>query len=91
MDAGCGTGQYAEAFANFGYRKITLFDASHGMLEQAKTRVEKIKNVHQDLKVAYKQGTLLKLPFEDQTFDAIIVNNVNICISVFFRFILTTL
>lgn len=66
LDAGCGTGQYAEALTNLGVGKVSLLDASEVMLDVAK---EKLKNIC--MAVVAK---LPDLPFEDRTFDAVMFN-----------------
>jgi ubiquinone/menaquinone biosynthesis C-methylase UbiE len=70
LDAGCGTGNYTAVLAPF-VGKITGFEVSEGMREQAKNKTEGMDNV------TIMEGNLLKkLPFEEETFDAIIINQV---------------
>ncbi|KAL4219478.1 hypothetical protein ACF0H5_022056 [Mactra antiquata] len=69
LDAGCGTGNYAKAFIEYGVGKVTLLDASHGMLEKAKEKLSdhiskgKVKNV--------VEATMPPLPFPDESFDVV--------------------
>lgn len=69
LDAGCGTGSFlyeiAERFAS-----ATGLDASSGMLDQARAKLDGFANV------TLSEGRLPELPFEDQMFDAIMVNQV---------------
>ena len=51
-------------------RKITGLDANEGMLGKARTKVVEIDNVE------LVQGSILTLPFKDDTFDGVICNQV---------------
>jgi SAM-dependent methyltransferase len=66
LDAGCGTGEYARSFAQFGAR-VTAIDLSAGALATA-------RQIDQSLElrgVEYRQGSLLALT-RDETFDYIL-------------------
>lgn len=65
LDAGCGTGNYLQSLAPH-VASVVGVDASLGMLESA--RAKQIPNVK------VQQATLQDLPFEDASFDAVMVN-----------------
>ena len=74
LDAGCGTGQYAESLINSGVGKMTLLDASKGMLDIAK---ENLRDAIQEYKVdAVVEAILPDLPFEDGVFDGMLLSHV---------------
>ncbi len=72
LDAGIGTGNYTEALAPF-TGQINGIDLSHDMLKQAKAKFA--ESPHGE-KIKLEQGSLLALPFEDETFDAVMINQV---------------
>ena len=72
LDAGCGTGNYGLAVLEAGVRHVTFLDASEGMLGMAK---EKTKHIS-DTRVKYIQHSLPTLPFEEESFDVVMFNNV---------------
>ena len=69
LDAGCGTGSYAAALAPH-VRSVTLVDANEGMLAVAR---EKLADVEAS---EFFEGTLQRLPFDDNSFDAVMTNQV---------------
>ena len=70
LDVGCGTGNYIRRIAPV-VKKVTGIDYNEEMLKRAKQKVINMKNV--DL----VRGSLMdKLPFEDNTFDLILINQV---------------
>jgi len=70
LDAGCGTGNYLSIVSQFVGRAIGL-DYNEGMLGKCREKCASMKNV------TLKQGSLLnRLPFEDQSVDLIIINQV---------------
>jgi SAM-dependent methyltransferase len=69
LDAGCGTGSYAALLAPH-VRGVTLVDANEGMLTVAR---EKLAGLEAS---AFSEGTLQHLPFDDNTFDAVMTNQV---------------
>lgn len=66
LEAGCGTGNYSLALIENGIGKLTLLDASAGMLEKAKSKLSKYK----DRVVEVRQHLLPHIPFAVETFDA---------------------
>ncbi|XP_057298838.1 demethylmenaquinone methyltransferase-like [Hydractinia symbiolongicarpus] len=66
LEAGCGTGNYSLALLQNGIGKLTLLDASEGMLAKAKSKLSK----HEDRLIEVKQHALPEIPFADGTFDA---------------------
>lgn len=67
LDAGGGTGKWTLYFANKGHN-VTLLDAAKPMLEVAKKEVQK-EGIEE--KVTIHHGTIVQLPYEDETFDFI--------------------
>jgi ubiquinone/menaquinone biosynthesis C-methylase UbiE len=69
LDAGCGTGNYLLTLAN---RVGTLhgLDLNSGMLEQAEKKTKRCANVF------LKEGSITELPYNTDTFDGIICNQV---------------
>lgn len=70
LDIATGTGDLAISFSKFDIPKIVGFDLSEGMLSIARKKVEKNKEAQ---RVAFIQGDSEKMPFEDDSFDAITV------------------
>ena len=72
LDAGCGSGNYASALIpHVGH--IDAIDLNPGMLAVAKT---KLRDAIDGEAIAFHQGNLLALPFDDASFDAVMVNQV---------------
>ena len=72
LDAGCGSGTYARSLLEMGVGKITLLDASREMLDIAEEKLaDAIKTKEIDTVVHSK---LPELPFEEETFDAVMYN-----------------
>ncbi len=69
LDAGCGTGAYLAALASQ-VKALDGLELSKGMLERARAKLVRHANV------TLHEGTLLRLPFDDGSFDAVIVNQV---------------
>lgn len=69
LDAGCGTGSFLYEIAGK-FDVATGLDASAGMLEQAQAKLVDFENV------TLTQGSLPQLPFHDNSFDAVMVNQV---------------
>lgn len=70
LDVGCGTGKSTEpVLTNAGDHKVTLsgIDPDEAMLGEARKSAKKNK-----LSIEYLQGKADKLPFEKETFDAVI-------------------
>ena len=72
LDAGCGTGTYAAAVApRLG--RLTLLDASEEMLAVARGTLDRSPA---SIEVELRPGRLESLPFEDESFDAVMTNQV---------------
>ena len=70
LDAGCGTGNYVAAVSKF-VGKVIGFDYNEGMLGKCREKCKSMKNVE------VMHGSLLeKLPFEDNSVDVVIINQV---------------
>ncbi|MBT5927167.1 MAG: methyltransferase domain-containing protein [Verrucomicrobia bacterium] len=69
LDAGCGTGSFLHDIAEK-FETAMGLDASTGMLEQAQAKLTDFSNV------TLSEGTLPELPFPDNSFDAIMTNQV---------------
>lgn len=67
LEAGCGTGNYSLGFVEQGIGKVTLIDASEGMLGKAKAKVTRNEKQVEEI----KQVFLPILPYKDDSFDAI--------------------
>lgn len=67
LEAGCGTGNYSLGFLRNGIGKLTMFDASEGMLGRAKEKVcdydDQVKEI--------AQHRLPKMPYQDESFDVV--------------------
>ena len=65
LDAGCGSGQYALAFAQLGCR-VTAIDLSPAMIQRARDHA-----AERNLDVEWRIGDLSRLPDPDSAFDAV--------------------
>jgi ubiquinone/menaquinone biosynthesis C-methylase UbiE len=72
LDAGCGTGAYSEALLGH-VGRIDAIDLSPGMLEAARA---KLGDAADGGHIAFHQGSIAELPFEDASFDAVMTNQV---------------
>ena len=72
LDAGCGTGSYSQALIEH-VERIEAVDASDGMLRKA---FQKLNVFLENGRISFTQAKLDGLPFEDNTFDGIIINQV---------------
>jgi ubiquinone/menaquinone biosynthesis C-methylase UbiE len=63
LDAGCGSGRYSVAMALHGAAWITAVDVSETGLLEARRRATEFPQIK------FQQGSVLELPFEDETFD----------------------
>jgi ubiquinone/menaquinone biosynthesis C-methylase UbiE len=72
LDAGCGTGNYAAAIFPY-IGRVNGIDFNPDMLKQAQAKLADGINAG---KAAFEQGSLLALPFESGTFDAVMINQV---------------
>ena len=71
LDAGCGTGSYAAAIRS-SVGAIDLVDLNRSMLEVARAKLDRAPGCP----VALHEASLESLPFEDGSFDAVMVNQV---------------
>lgn len=67
LEAGCGTGNYSLGFLEENIGKLTMNDASEGMLNKAKEKTEKYQTQVEEI----KQVFLPCLPYPDATFDGV--------------------
>ena len=72
LDAGCGTGNYSAVLAPH-VGRLNGIDFNPDMLAQA---AAKLQDEIADGRAKLEQGSLMALPFEDETFDAVMVNQV---------------
>ena len=72
LDAGCGTGNYASAIASV-VGAVTGLDVNKEMLGEAKKKAEE-RGLRE--KLSLQVGELPDLPFEDETFDVVMFNQV---------------
>lgn len=70
LDAGCGPGLITRDLALSKDKRVVGIDLSEDMLKQAAYRLKDFKNVE------LYHGDILDLPFDDDTFDGYISNNV---------------
>ena len=71
LDAGCGTGSYSVAVRPY-VGAIDAVDLNSGMLKTARAKIENGTGCP----VALHESSVLDLPFDDATFDAVMVNQV---------------
>ena len=72
VDAGCGTGLYSAALVK-NVKKIKAIDLNEGMLSRAK---DKMKKEEKDGLINFYLSSIDSLPMENNTADAVIVNQV---------------
>jgi ubiquinone/menaquinone biosynthesis C-methylase UbiE len=70
LDAGCGGGRYSAALKKAGIEQVTGLDISKNSIEFATNMCQDIGNL------TFKQGSVLALPFADNTFDLVWSNGV---------------
>jgi ubiquinone/menaquinone biosynthesis C-methylase UbiE len=72
LDAGCGGGRYTVALRKIGFGEVVGIDISKPGLENCRARLaqKKINGI------SYKEGTVLDLPFDDESFDFVFSNGV---------------
>ena len=71
LDAGCGTGNYIQALSG-DVGSIVGLDSNMNILKQAHGKMKDNQN-----NVFLIQGNILDIPFQDNAFDAVILNQVN--------------
>ena len=72
LDAGCGSGRYTCALARLGAEKVIGLDYGDSGLELG----AKLGDVNNLKNVEFQKGSLLSMPFEDDTFDFVFANGV---------------
>lgn len=72
LDAGCGTGAYSEAVLSH-VGSIAAIDMSAGMLATARAKLAKAEAAG---RIGFHRGSITSLPFEDESFDAVMINQV---------------
>ena len=70
LDLGCGLGRHSILFGKNGF-EVSCFDISEEAIRRTKDWAEK-----ENLLFDYKVGDMLKLPYDDNTFDCIYCRNV---------------
>ena len=75
LDAGCGTGQHAEALLKMGIGEITLLDASPEMLTVA---AENVGQYVKHKRAHIVEAVIPPLPFQDNSFDAVMFIQVHV-------------
>lgn len=70
LDLGCGLGRHAILFGKNGLN-VYCFDISEKAIEETRAWADK-----ENLKLNYTVGDMLELPYEDESFDAILCRNV---------------
>ncbi|MFP6730228.1 MAG: class I SAM-dependent methyltransferase [Alphaproteobacteria bacterium] len=72
LDAGCGTGAYSQAIVG-SVGRIEALDMSQGMLDAARAKLAEPADAG---RVAFHQGPITALPFEDASLDGVMINQV---------------
>ena len=72
LDAGCGTGNYSQAMLGY-VGRIEAVDLNPGMLEVAS---RKLAQARYEERISFLSGAIDELPFEDATFDGVMINQV---------------
>ncbi len=72
LDAGCGTGSYAQALLKY-VRRIEAVDLNRGMIAKA---AEKLKKEEAEARITFKASLIAELPQENRSVDAVMVNQV---------------
>lgn len=74
LDVCCGTGDITFLLAEAGAEHVVGADFSDGMLDQARKRQANYRDPVARERIEFVQGDALKLPFDDNSFDAITVS-----------------
>ncbi|MCW2973093.1 MAG: demethylmenaquinone methyltransferase [Thermoleophilia bacterium] len=74
LDVCCGTGDITFLLAEAGAEHVIGADFSEGMLDQARKRQKGHRDPAARTRVEFLQGDALRLPFDDNSFDAITVS-----------------
>jgi ubiquinone/menaquinone biosynthesis C-methylase UbiE len=72
LDAGCGTGAYAQAVVGQ-VARVEALDMSEGMLAAARA---KLGQAERQGRIGFHLGSITDLPFDDGSFDAVMLNQV---------------
>lgn len=72
LDAGCGTGAYAEAIVDR-VGRVEAIDLSAGMLAQARAKLARQTAAG---RIGFHRAPVTDLPFADETFDGVMINQV---------------
>jgi ubiquinone/menaquinone biosynthesis C-methylase UbiE len=72
LDAGCGSGNYAQAVLPH-IRRVEAIDASDAMLQAAAAKLASAETAG---KIRFQRAPVEQLPFDDETFDAVMINQV---------------
>lgn len=72
LDAGCGTGSYSDAVLEH-VGRIEAVDVNEGMIEVA---ARKLSEAGSNGRISFHQSRIDELPFDDASFDGIMVNQV---------------
>jgi ubiquinone/menaquinone biosynthesis C-methylase UbiE len=72
LDGGCGTGSYSHALIEH-VRHIAAVDMSPGMIEAASHKCERFRR---NGRIRFNRARIDALPFKDETFDAVMINQV---------------
>jgi 2-polyprenyl-6-hydroxyphenyl methylase / 3-demethylubiquinone-9 3-methyltransferase len=73
LDVGCGGGLLTEPMARLGYSMVGV-DMHQGVINAANAHLS--QNHTKDINLKYVQGNAYELPFEDESFDAIVCSDV---------------
>jgi SAM-dependent methyltransferase len=73
IDLGCGSGRYAVAMADLGASESYGFDLSDLAIKEATERAERLGYAD---RCRFEQGSMLELPYEDESFDFVCCNGV---------------
>ena len=72
LDAGCGGGRYSMAMAGLGAKEVTGVDVSSRSIEDARRRANAMRLQN----VSFRECSLLRLPFDNRSFDCVIFSGV---------------
>ena len=72
LDAGCGGGRYTLALKNIGFGEVVGVDISKPGLKNCRTRLAEKGTSG----ISFEEGTVLDLPFKDESFDFVFSNGV---------------
>jgi len=76
LDVGCGTGPWTYQAAKCGAKLVHGFDIQHDMVKLARQATSEFSNVH------IKVGNVMKMPYEDDTFEIVMSSYVTCNLSI---------